>query len=158
MIDAGQVVDLGVVGQDFEIMGDHEFGVGMFMVGADMLDPGNIESAQGDPSLTMATPVEQYRTSYVFLAPDDYEANYVDIVMPMNAAVTLDGELVPPPTAIGGTGFGILRAQLSNSGGGHHVVKSDEPVSIQVLGYGRFTSYHYPGGLNLKHIAPPPGL
>jgi hypothetical protein len=26
-----------------------------------------------------------------------------------------------------------------------------------VLGYGLYTSYQYPAGLNLKHIAPPPG-
>jgi hypothetical protein len=25
-----------------------------------------------------------------------------------------------------------------------------------VLGYGSYTSYQYPGGLNLKRIAPPP--
>jgi hypothetical protein len=29
-------------------------------------------------------------------------------------------------------------------------------VGIQVLGYGLYTSYQYPGGLNLEIIAPPP--
>ena len=155
-INAGQVVDLGVVSQDFEVTGDNEFGVGMFMVGAELLDPGNVGAAQGDPSLTLASSVEQYRTKYVFLAPDDYDASFVDIVMPMTAAVTLDGSQVPAPTAIGGSGFGIARAQLSNASGGHHVLISSEAVGIQVMGYGSYTSYHYPGGLDLQAIAPPP--
>jgi hypothetical protein len=29
-------------------------------------------------------------------------------------------------------------------------------VGIQVVGYGSYTSYQYPGGLNLTLIAPPP--
>ena len=154
-INAGQVADLGVVSQDFEVSGTSEFGVGMFMVGAEMLG-GQIGTAPGDPSLTLASSVEQYRTKYVFLAPDDYDASYVDIVMPMSAAVTLDGSQVPAPAAIGNTGFGVSRAQLSNGGGGHHVLTSDEAVGIQVMGYGAYTSYHYPGGLDLQAIAPPP--
>ena len=33
---------------------------------------------------------------------------------------------------------------------------SSKPVGLQVLGYGEYTSYHHPGGLNLTEIAPPP--
>jgi hypothetical protein len=33
---------------------------------------------------------------------------------------------------------------------------ANEPVGLQVLGYGKYTSYQYPGGLNLGKIAPPP--
>ena len=32
----------------------------------------------------------------------------------------------------------------------------DEKVGAQVLGYGTFTSYQYPAGLDLARIAPPP--
>ncbi len=35
---------------------------------------------------------------------------------------------------------------------GTHVVKADKPV----LGYGDYTTYMYPGGLNLGEIAPIP--
>jgi hypothetical protein len=33
---------------------------------------------------------------------------------------------------------------------------STMPVGAQVMGYGAYTSYQYPGGLNLTLIAPPP--
>lgn len=155
MINAGQVADLGVVNQDFEVTGTSEFGVGMFMVGGELLG-GAVGEAKGDPSFTLASSVEQYRTKYVFLAPDDYDASYVDIVMPMTAGVTIDGSPVPAPTPIGGSGFGIARAKLTNANGGHHVLNSSEAVGIQVMGYGSYTSYHYPGGLDLQAIAPPP--
>jgi hypothetical protein len=36
------------------------------------------------------------------------------------------------------------------------VLVSDKPVGLQVMGYGSYTSYQYPGGLNLGLIAPPP--
>jgi hypothetical protein len=58
-------------------------------------------------------------------------------------------------------GFGVLHVSLGgvNPGGlGAHLITSSEPVGLQVLGYGSFTSYQYPGGLNLKQIAPAPLL
>jgi hypothetical protein len=36
------------------------------------------------------------------------------------------------------------------------VVASDQPIGIQILGYGAYTAFQYPGGLDLQHIAPPP--
>ena len=45
----------------------------------------------GDPAMALAVPVEQFRTSYLFHAPTNYETNYVDVTAPMGATVTLDG-------------------------------------------------------------------
>ena len=50
----------------------------------------------------------------------------------------------------------VVRAPLGGGVGGAHVLTSDKPVGIQVVGYGAYTSYQYPGGLNLTLIAPPP--
>ncbi len=157
-INAGEVVDLGEVFVDFEIVGDHAFAVGMFMLGGSIVDalapPGD---QKGDPSQSLATPVEQYRKKYVFLAPLDYSVNYVDVIQPLSAQLNLDGvELTFGPVAIGMTGYGVNRIQLQAGGMGAHVLTASEPVGIQVVGYGNYTSYHYPGGLNLMRIAPPP--
>jgi len=46
--------------------------------------------------------------------------------------------------------------ELVNAGDGTHVLKADKPVGIQVLGYGDYTTYMFPGGLNLGEIAPIP--
>jgi len=48
----------------------------------------------GDPSLIIMPPLEQYRTSYVFLTPDKYDFDFVRIVAPRNATVLLDTQPV----------------------------------------------------------------
>jgi len=157
-INAGQVVDLGQVAQDFEIVGDHEFAVGSFQLGAQLVDPGQQAPNQmGDPAQSLATAVEQYRSKYIFLAPDDYEESYVDVIQPLSTTVTLDGAPAnKAPTKIGNSNFGVARLQLGAGKSGAHVLTATSPVGIQVMGYGSYTSYQYPGGLDLKAIAPPP--
>ncbi|WP_437326263.1 IgGFc-binding protein [Sorangium sp. So ce381] len=157
-IDAGQVVDLDVVRRDFEVVGDHEFAVSTFMLGAEIVDADTESRQKGDPSQSHPTAVEQYRSKYVFLAPSDYDESYVDIIQPLDARITLDDAPVDvAPTPIGnGSGFGVARVRLGPGNGGAHVLTASAPVGIQVLGYGAYTSYQYPGGLNLVVIAPPP--
>jgi len=41
---------------------------------------------------------------------------------------------------------------LSNTGTGNHSMSGTMPFGIQVYGYGQYTSYWYPGGLNLADI------
>ncbi|MEO7327391.1 MAG: IgGFc-binding protein [Minicystis sp.] len=154
-INAGQVVDLGKVGKSFEITGDHEFAVGSFQLGAQLADPNSLAQQKGDPSQSLCTAVEQFRLKYIFLAPADYDENYVDVIQPMTAQITIDGGGAPAPQAIG-SGFGVARVHLGPGNGGAHVLTATAPVGIQVMGYGAYTSYQYPGGLNLDAIAPPP--
>jgi hypothetical protein len=156
-IGAGQVVDLGNVTQSFEIEGSQPFTVASFQLSAQLADPGAVAPNQlGDPAMSLATAVEQYRTKYVFLAPDDYTTNYVDIIQPLGVSVLVDGSPAPAAVAIGSSSFGVSRAKLGPGANGAHLLIADQAVGIQVLGYGNFTSYQYPGGLNLKLIAPPP--
>jgi hypothetical protein len=156
-INAGQVVDLDLVDTDFEIVGDHEFAVSSFLLGSAASDPNHVLGNQkGDPSQSLATAVEQFRTKYVFLAPDDYDENYVDVAQPTGATLTLDGAAVTAQVNAIGSGFGVARIKLGAGNAGAHVLTATLPVGIQVVGYGTATSYHYPGGLNLVAIAPPP--
>ena len=148
--------DLSVT-TDFEIEGDHEFAVASFQFGAQALGTDTIASVLGDPAQSLATAVEQYRKKYVFLAPLDYPVNFVDIVQPMDADVQLDGAAAGGTlTEIGASGYGVRRVPLDSTTGGAHVLTATAPVGIQVMGYGEYTSYQYPGGLNLDVIAPPP--
>jgi hypothetical protein len=156
-IDAGEVVDLGIVSSDFEIVGDHELAVASFQLGADLVMPGVASDQQkGDPDQSFMVAVEQYRKKYVFLAPTDYDVSFVDVVAPDGAVLELDGAPVTATVTPISSGYGIARVQLGPGAGGAHVLTASEPVGIQVLGYGTYTSYQYPGGLNLGHIAPLP--
>jgi hypothetical protein len=156
-INAAGVLDLGIQAGDFKVSGDHEFIVETFMQGGSVVDPQTeVGKQKGDPSQSLATAIEQYRDTYVFLAPQDYDVNFVNIMAPPGTAVTLDGQNVPESnfSAVGGSGVSVARVQLAATG--THTLKSTKPVGIQVYGYGQYTSYQYPGGLNLKSIAPPP--
>jgi hypothetical protein len=154
VINAGQVVDLGMVTSDFEIVGDNALAVGMYMLAATVIDP--VSGLQGDPSQTFATAVEQYRTNYIFLAPTDYDLNFVHITGPDTATLTLDGAPVAEAPVAIGSGYSIWRVELGAGQNGAHALTASEPVGIQVGGYGQHTTYYYPGGSDLLEIAPPP--
>ncbi len=158
-ISAGQVVTCGVIDSDFEVQGDNSFAVSVFTQGASVVDPtSQAPNQEGDPDQSLMAAVPQFRTNYVFLAPTDYTENYAVVVTSMGAQVSLDGSAVgAAPTPITGTTYGILRLPLMPGvAGGAHVLISTQPVGLQVMGYGSYTSYMFPGGLDLQHISPPP--
>jgi hypothetical protein len=154
-IGAGTVADCGVVTADFEVQGSGAFEVGMIQQSADVVDP-NAAMSEGDPSFSFATPVEQYRSDYIFLAPTDYDMSFADLVVSPGTTLTLDGAAVTAPqTAVGS--LAVVRITLPVGGSsGTHVMSGSQPFGIQVIGYGQYTSYQYPGGLDLQVIAPVP--
>jgi hypothetical protein len=147
-----------VVSEDFEIKGDQAFGVATFSQGAWMVDPSSMPPNQeGDPDESVVAAVKQYRTKYVFLAPTDYTENYAVVVAPTGTSVSIDGTVTTATaTPVGTSAFGVMRIPLMAGNGGAHVLTATKPVGLQVMGYGSYTSYTYPGGLDLALIAPPP--
>ena len=90
--------------------------------------------------------------SYLFHAPTNYEANYVNVTAPSGVTVTLDGSPLPAGTAIGASGFDLIQVPLDNSGNGNHIINAPARFGISVYGYGQYTSYWYPGGLDLTQF------
>jgi hypothetical protein len=160
-LDAGQVVDCGVVTSDFEVSGTEAFGVATFLLGGEVsdpdFDPNGLTQPQGDPSQTFQVAVEQYRQKYVFLAPTDYKTSFVDVVADTGTTITVDGKDASGELSdIAGTPYQKARIKLGSGKNGVHTLESDKPVGIQVIGYGDNTSYQYPGGLNLGRITAVP--
>jgi hypothetical protein len=156
-IGAGQVVDMGIVEVDFEVVGSQPFAVMSFQLGSSLNDPGHIADYRGDPAQSNMYAVEQFRTKYVFLAPDDYDFSFADVVLPDGAVVYLDGVPLSLPVTPVGSGFGVMRVPLPVAAGDFgFTLESDMPVGLQVMGYGFATSYQVPGGLNLTRISEPP--
>ena len=158
-LNAGDVVDVpSIVTEPFEVQGSHALAIASIMPGGQIQDPGS-NDPQGDPSLTFEVAVEQFRHAYVFLAPTDYAESYADVLVPSGAQVSLDSQpLAGTTSAIGSSGWSVVRAALSGATGGSHVLTADQAVGVQIMGFGHATSYYTPGGYNVNHIAPPPTM
>ncbi|MBA3549995.1 MAG: IgGFc-binding protein [Nannocystis sp.] len=140
---AGQYVEIQQTSADFEVSANNKIIIGQYMLGQEA------GGGSGDPAMALSVATEQYRNNYLFHAPVNYDSNFVNITAPMTAKVTLDGAPVVGFKAIGATGFGVARLELGDNIDGNHDIQSDKPVGISVYGYGKYTSYWYPGGLDL---------
>jgi hypothetical protein len=144
--NAGDWVEIAVNVNDFEIQSDKKIMVAQYMQGQQA--GGN----SGDPAMALAVATEQYRTKYLVHAPIQYESNFVNITAPMDAMITLDGAPVVGFKAIGATGYGVARVKMGNNVDGNHDLLGDKAFGVSVYGYGQYTSYWYPGGLDLEVI------
>lgn len=117
----------------------------------------NPDTGLGDPGMIVLPSVEQLMERYVFLVPPGYQVNAVTITAPHDAAVELDDESVGNSKEIGevdGQTWGYRRASI---GAGVHVLESDQPFGVTVIGYDDAVSYAYAGGSAVEAIndAPP---
>ncbi len=146
LTNTGDYFEIAETEAAFEIKANRRVIVAEYMLGI------TYGGGTGDPAMVLAVPVEQYRTQYLFHAPTNYEANYVNITAPTGTTVTLDGSLLAAGTAVGGSGYSVLQIPLDNSGNGNHIIEATDRVGISVYGYGYATSYWYPGGLELTQF------
>jgi hypothetical protein len=106
----------------------------------------------GDPAMILAVPIEQWRNNYVFLTPDSYAQDYVNIVSESGAIVTFDDKVLTPAdfVAVPGANYQVHRTLVAD---GVHRVSADKPVAITVYGYDDDVSYGYPGGLGVDKLS-----
>jgi len=132
---------------DFEVTGEGRVSVAQFTVGQNYTSPAPLN---GDPAMALAVPVEQYRKDYTFFAPLTYVYNYLTVVHKPDAYPTLDGsELTGGYTQDINGEYVKTNVEIT---GGIHNIESTEPFAINVYGVGAYTSYMYPGGLDLGKV------
>ena len=146
LANAGDVATINATSLDFRITSPQKILVSEYMQGQDA------GGAKGDPAMTLAVPLEQYRLQYLVHAPTNYTDSFANIVAPTGESVTVDGVPVAQWTAIGNGEYSVARVVLSNAGDGNHVINGSAAFGIQVYGYGQFTSYWYPGGQDLSIV------
>jgi hypothetical protein len=160
-LNAGQVAFFQAT-VDFHVHASAPILVGQFMEGQNNFGPTCYNSYDtsldcGDPSQSVAVATGQFRNSYQFVAPNTYNENYVSIIAPNGATVVVDGTSYSSGNPIGSSsGYWTKPVRLCGGGGplcssgnGVHAASSSLPFGIEVYGYGAYTSYMYPGGLNL---------
>lgn len=153
-LNRGQVLEFEARA-DFRVTGSGPMSVAQFLVGQNYDGAVEMEGA-GDPAMSFAIPTLQFRDEYTFLAPVTFEQSFVNVVAPAGAAVMLSSNGGPPTQVTGFTPIGasgLSAARLSIPGGSHKIT-STVGFGIVVYGYGSYTSYMYPGGLNFGDINP----
>ncbi len=144
--------------EDFILTSTKPVLLGQFLAAEQAPNPGfqDGDARTGDPAFILAVPIRQFRTDYVFLAPNKYADDYVSIAAPVGSEPRLDGVLVESLepdvrqlqiNPIAGTPWLALRARIAD---GFHVLTCREPCMVMVHGYDQYVSYGYPGGLNLE--------
>ncbi len=144
-LDAGEFVELEHQG-GFRVAGTGRVAVVQFMVSQTYVGRLN---GLGDPAMAVGIPEEQLRSEYVFLVPGSYTRSWATLFGPMDAVLMLDGARLGAFTAIEGTDYGSMHVPISPGG---HRITSEDRFGITLSGVAPFTSYLYPGGLDLKPI------
>ena len=137
----------------------------------------------GDPSTLIIPPLEQFRSTYVFLTPDEYAFDFVRIAAPDDAVIVFDGRpldelgCVKAPAGdlelplVGTTHFVVHTCQLGfpavnplkqapdnfsegTQNDGVHVIESNRDIGVLVDGFDRYVSYAYAAGTDLSFIVP----
>jgi hypothetical protein len=144
--------------RDFMVVSTEAIMVGQYLSGQALT---GLYEDGGDPAFWLVSPVEQYRTEYVFLTPDGFLHNRLVLVAKSGATeITIDGRSLPLNQfmliADLGTdaSYEVFRLELTP---GTHLVQSQgqHPVGIVIYGYDEAVSYAYTGGLSLAQITIP---
>ena len=146
LASAGDFVQIPMTTTEFRVTSDKRVLIAQYMVGQ------SAGYGTSDPAMLLTVPLDQYRSSYLFFAATSWQANFVDIIAPAGAQVTVDGQAIGNFSPIGMTGFSVAHVGLSNAGNGNHTVEANADVGIGVYGVQSFGSYWYPGGLDLEII------
>jgi hypothetical protein len=137
------------IGVDTAITASEPVLVGHFLQSAIWQDPffgGSV--GEGDPSFSLAVPVEQYRNEYTVLVPQAYNKNFLSISATAAGAVTVDG-LAVQLTPFASGNFRAARMQVN---AGQHKIVCPAGCGVEVYGYSDAVSYMFAGGLDLKKI------
>ena len=107
----------------------------------------------GDPSLILGVASGQYLDDYLFLVPDKYEINYINVVIMAGSTAKLDGSPIAPGSfsAIPGTLWSAARLPIP---AGTHRLQLSQKGGLVVYGYDDDVSYGYPGGAGLAVSQP----
>ncbi|MFU8804833.1 MAG: IgGFc-binding protein [Bradymonadaceae bacterium] len=145
----------------FELAADRPVSMVQYMVGSnwtgiprecnqgiDAFSPTGI----GDPAMAVAVPIDQFRDNYIILTPNNYERDYLNIIVPIGEDVRIDGRSIADEywQPVGTRNrFEVAVVPVTS---GYHTLSADIPFGVVSYGYDCHVSYASPGGLNLETI------
>jgi hypothetical protein len=138
---------------DFLVTSDQVFAVTQYMVGHGVppYEPNHPGADLSDPSQTVVIPTSRFVTSYALALPPGFEEHHITVVASTGSEVRLNDEPLASSqfTAVGASGLSVARL-TGLSGGKRYVLTGSTAFGVQVFGYGKLTSYMFPGGVDLR--------
>lgn len=143
----------------FTISATNPIAVAQFFPGQGNATTAPTDPQQGDPSMVLLPPVEQWRSRYTVLASTGLKDNYLGLSIDSTKvqSVRVDGSIVTGFATITGTPFQTVNYAVST--GTHTVEVIPQPgqqtvpgAGVTVHGYDAYVSYGYTGGLDLTTI------
>ncbi|HEY8432877.1 MAG TPA: IgGFc-binding protein, partial [Sandaracinaceae bacterium] len=150
-LDRGETFEV-LTEEDALVEGTGPLLVTQYLVGALYFDraiPRRDATTVGDPSMGVATSLEQLRTSYAFVVPSTFDRNTAAIVAHADDEVRLDGSPIASWDAVGSSPWRVARVPIA---GGAHVLTSRSGAGLSLYGVAPFTSYLLPGGLDVETL------
>lgn len=141
-----------VIESHVRVIASGPISVAQYLVGQNYEGANAVGADAGDPSMSLAIPETQFRNSYDVLAPSTYDRNMINVTVRSGAEVLLDGDPITNFSPVGTSEWQVARIQLTP--GAHHL-ESSTLFGVVVYGFGRFTSYMVPGGLDLRPVNSP---
>jgi hypothetical protein len=153
LFGVGDTITIPDLREPLEIIASAPILVAQTVVGGTTYGPTEDEiELAGDPAMTIAVPHEQFRTEYLIHAPITYASSFITVISELDAEVMLDGSVIDAEAiTIGASGYAVRHVAIE---GGNHRLSGDSPFGVLVYGYGAWTSYLYPGGLDLRVLGP----
>lgn len=145
----------------FRVQATAPIAVAQFLPGQGQVTGAPTDPQQGDPSMILLPPIEQWRTEYTVLASTGLKDNYLGLAIDGARVqeVRVDGTVVPLTAfaPIPNTSFRVRNHPVST--GTHTVRVTPLPgqttlpgAGVTVYGYDAQVSYGYTGGLDLTTI------
>lgn len=143
----------------FTVVASNPIAVAQFFPGQGTVTGAATDPQQGDPSMVMLPPVEQWRSRYTVLASTGLKDNYLGLTIDGTRVqqVLVDGVQVTGFTGIIGSPFQSKNHAVTT--GTHTIQVIAQPnqatvpgAGVTVYGYDAQVSYGYTGGLDLTTI------
>lgn len=145
----------------FTISANAPIAVAQFLPGQGQIQspPLPTDPSQGDPSMILLPPIEQWRSRYTVLASTGLRDNYLALAIDSSRvlSVSVDGMVVTGFASIAGSNFQVKNHPVST--GTHTIQVTPRPgqtvlpgAGVTIYGYDAQVSYGYTGGLDLTTI------
>lgn len=143
----------------FTLTADQPVAIAQFMPGQGNVTGLPTDPEQGDPSMILLPPIEQWRSKYTVLASTGLKDNYLGLSIDSTKvqSVSVDGVLVTGFQNVNGTPFQVKNHPVGT--GTHSIVVTPKTgvtttagTGVTIYGYDAQVSYGYTGGLDLQAI------